>query len=262
MRAIYSLILALIAAIILLIPVSISTLQQQVYAKGITPGNSTITFPPPTYKVKVKFDSIKVQETHDPGIFTSQGDGEYDLYAFVQGVPIGLTDRSYEGISGGSGNPLPCGLGDVSHGETVYFNPLAEVTVDIPETLPLSIFTAGVEVDNCGRISLTRSGIPPPVQIVGILNQPEQTWVQSLQKYVRYVSNPVSNPTFTCGVNVNDRLGSIMNFYKPPDYGAGAHEEFANNVDYILRYTITVMPPPNLDQKKTVLGTGNNFSLN
>ena len=53
-----------------------------------------------------------------------------------------------------------------------------------------------------------------------------------------------------------------MNFYKPPAYGAGAHEEFANNADYILRYTITVVPPPNLDQKKTVLGTGNNFSLN
>ena len=53
-----------------------------------------------------------------------------------------------------------------------------------------------------------------------------------------------------------------MNFYKPLDYGAGAHEEFANNADYILRYTITVIPPPNLDQKKTVLDTGNNFSLN
>ena len=62
-------------------------------------------------------------------------------------MPIGLTDRSYESICG-SGNPLPCGLGDVSHGETVYFNPLAEVMVDIPETLPLSIFTAGVEVEN------------------------------------------------------------------------------------------------------------------
>ena len=252
-----------IMAVILLITAGIFTVQQQVYAKGITPGNSTITFPPPTYKIKVKFDSIKVQETHDPGIFTPQGDGEYDLYAFVQGVPIGLTDRSFDGICGYSGGgPPPCGLGDISHGETAYFSPLAEVTVDIPETLPLSIFTAGVEVDNRGRISLTRSGIPPPVQIAGILNQPEETWVQSLQKYVRYVSNPVSNPTFTCGVNVNDRLGSIMNFYKPPDYGGGAHEEFANNADYILRYTITVVPPPNLDQKKTVLGTGNNFSLN
>ena len=88
------------ATAILLIPISISTLQQQVYAKGITPGNSTINFPPPTSKVKVKFDSMKVQETHDPGIFTSQGDGEYDLYAVVRGLH-GLTERSYEGISAG-----------------------------------------------------------------------------------------------------------------------------------------------------------------
>ena len=232
MMAVSSPIMAIMVLAILLIAISVPTMQQT-YAKGITPSNSTITFPPPTYQVKVKFDSIKVQETHDPGIFTSQGDGEFDLYAFVQGVPIGLTDRSYEEICGGNGNPLPCGLGDVSHGETVYFAPSAEVTVDVPETLPLSIFAAGVEVDNCGRISLYHSGIPPPDQIVRILNQPEQTWVQSLQKYVRYLSNPVSNPTSTCGVNLNDRLGSIMNFYKPPDYGAGAHEEFASNSDYI-----------------------------
>ena len=101
MVAVCSPIMAFIAATILLIPISISTCQQ-VYAKGITPGNSTITFPPPTYKIKVKFDSIKIQETHDPGILTSQSDGEYDLYAFVQGVPIGLTDRSFDGIPAGA----------------------------------------------------------------------------------------------------------------------------------------------------------------
>ena len=110
MKVVRSLIMAIIAVVILLIPMSISTLQQQVYAKGITPGNSTINFPPLTYKVKVKFDSIKVPETHDPGIFTSQSDGEYDLWAFVQGVRIGFADRSYEGTCGGSGDPLPCGI--------------------------------------------------------------------------------------------------------------------------------------------------------
>ncbi|HEY7109526.1 MAG TPA: hypothetical protein VH415_08880 [Nitrososphaeraceae archaeon] len=56
---------------------------QRKLSKGIEAGDYTITFPPPTYKVKVKFDSVKVQETHDHGIFSSQGDGEYDLYAFV-----------------------------------------------------------------------------------------------------------------------------------------------------------------------------------
>src|SRR6476659_3662220 len=101
MMAVSSPIMAIMAGIILLIPIGICSLQQQVYVKGITPGNSTITFPPPTYKVKVKFDSIKIQETHDPDILTSQSNGEYDLYAFVQGVPIGLTDRSFDGICGG-----------------------------------------------------------------------------------------------------------------------------------------------------------------
>ena len=256
--AVPSPIMAIIAAIILLIPISISTLQQQVYAKGITPGNSTINFPPPTYKIKVKFDSIKIQETHDPGILTSQSDGEYDLYAFVQGVPIGLTDRSFDGICGGSGDPLPCGLGDVSHGETVYFSPLAEITVDIPETLPLSIFTAGVEVDNCGRIFDTQVATD---KVMAILKQPEETWAQSVQVWADGRSYPYGH-TATCFLNFNDPLGSIVKFYKPPAYGAGAHEEFANNADYILRYTITVVPPPNLDQKKTVLNTGNNFSVN
>src|SRR6478735_7854967 len=101
--AVSSPIMAIMAGIILLIPIGICSLQQQVYAKGITPGNSTITFPPPTYKVIVKFDSIKVQETHDPGIIKSQSDGEYDLYAVVQGHGIGLTDRSFAGICGYSG---------------------------------------------------------------------------------------------------------------------------------------------------------------
>jgi hypothetical protein len=85
---------------ILSISISISTLQQQVYAKGITLGNSTINFPPPTYGVKVKFDSIKVMQTHDPGIFTPEGDGEYDLWAVVQIHGIGLTDRSMVSAAG------------------------------------------------------------------------------------------------------------------------------------------------------------------
>ena len=47
-----------------------------------------------------------------------------------------------------------------------------------------------------------------------------------------------------CTFNDNDALGTIIKFYKPPDYGAGVHEEGAANADYILRYTITVTPPP------------------
>lgn len=43
-------------------------------------------------------------------------------------------------------------LGDVSPGETIYFIPGTEVTVYLPDTLPLSIFTVGIEVDQYGRV--------------------------------------------------------------------------------------------------------------
>ena len=173
-----------------------------------------------------------------------------------------MTDRSFDGICGGSGNPLPCGLGDVSHGETVYFSPLAEVTVDIPETLPLSIFTAGVEVDNSAGFSTLQ--FATCIVWWQFLNNQKRRGHSHFKSMHIFCQESVSNvailqPVF---LNFNDPLGSIVKFYKPPGYGAGVHEEFANNADYILRYTITVVPPPNLDQKKTVLGTGNNFSLN
>ena len=42
-------------------------------------------------------------------------------------------------------------LGDVSEGETVTFELGTEVTVEIPDTMPLSIFTVGEEIDRCGR---------------------------------------------------------------------------------------------------------------
>jgi hypothetical protein len=125
--------------------------------------------------------------------------------------------------------------------------------------LPLSIFIAGVEVDLCGRKDpdLLPSS---PDKIVAILKQPEERWAHSIQIYVDSLSFPKGITAF-CIYNRNDPLGSIVKFYKPPGYGAGSHEEFASNADYILRYTITVIAQPNLDQKKTVLGTGNNFSL-
>ena len=100
-----------------------------------------------------------------------------------------------------------------------------------------------------------------PDKIVAILKQPEDTWARLIQPFVDDLSYPLGLAA-TCGFNLNDALGSIVMFYKPPGYGAGVHEEFASNADYILRYTITVVPPPNRDQKKTVLDTGNNFSLN
>ena len=75
------------------------------------------------------------------------------ILPLVQGVPNRINRQKFRRVFAGGAEDLPsCGLGDVSHGETVHFSPLAEVTVDIPETLPLSIFTAGVEREYGGRI--------------------------------------------------------------------------------------------------------------
>ena len=154
------------------------TLQEKL-SKGIIPGTS-ISFP---YTIKVKFDSIQVLDTHDPGIFTSEGDGEYDLYGLVQGVAISLTDRSFQGICGGSSDPLPCGLGDISHGERAYFSPSAEVTADIPGTMPLSVSSGGMEIDNCGRDTATNYKFLQK-RVPEILQQPEETWYISLHDLV------------------------------------------------------------------------------
>jgi hypothetical protein len=156
---------------------------------------------------------------------------------------------------------LESGLGDVSHGETVYFSPLAEVTVDIPETLPLSIFTAGEEVDRCRPPYPDFPGVRPD-KMEAILKQPEETWERSVQDYaIRYSTprhlGPENGYSSLCSFFHNDPLGNIIKFYKPPGYGAGVHEEFAGNADYILRYTITVIPPIAHVNKEITPGTTN-----
>ena len=92
----------------------------------------------PPYKVKVIFDSMTVHNDHEG---TLSGDGEYDIAAYVQGIKVGLTDTSGPGA----------GLWDVSSGETVTFDLGTEVTIDIPDIVPLSILTVGSEVDGCDR---------------------------------------------------------------------------------------------------------------
>ena len=128
-----------------------------------------------TYKVKVQFDSITVYEDHEGPL---SGDAEYDLTAYVQGVKVELTDKTTgEGIWVGQDIP-PFGLGDVSEGETVTFDPETEVTVEIPDTLPLLIFTVGDEVDHS-----CRSKHPDNMwdKLITILQKPQDTWFDSVK---------------------------------------------------------------------------------
>jgi hypothetical protein len=209
--------------------------------KGIDPNNlPTILMPTSTYKVTVTFNSLTVHDTHE-GVLS--GDGEYDLVVYVQGTKINLTDAS------GPGD----GLWDVSEGETVSFRPGTELTVDLPPTTPLLIFTVGSEVDECGRTDFYNSTwkwlFGPGAHEPTLLDN-----AKSLQKELNYHSQfgwhergpeCKHDDGLNYPLNTNDILGVITKIYEAPSYGAGAHTNVVSSTgDFTLRYTITVTPPP------------------
>ena len=230
------------------------TLEEKL-SKGIIP-DIKINTPPPTHKVKVQFDSITVYEDHEGPL---SGDAEYDLTAYVQGVKVELTDKTTgEGIWVGQDIP-PFGLGDVSEGETVTFDPDTEVTVEIPETLPLLIFTVGDEVDHS-----CRTKHPDNIwdKLITILQKPQDTWFDSVKVIQQNENLNVCTSKFNNAalMNPSDILGIITKFYDPPDYGGGSHTSVVSDTgDFILKYTITVIPPQTTEKKQTITGT-NNFS--
>jgi hypothetical protein len=241
-------------------PESTLTIQEKL-SKGIIPNVKIIT--PLIYKVTVVFDSIKVNEDHEGAL---SGDAEYDLTAYVQGVKVGLTDKSLSTICVGC-DPSP-GLYDVSEGETIGFTPDARVTVEIPNTLPLSIFTVGEEVDRCGRGNHPDNKYD---QLITILQKPQDTWFDSVQAIQKGINKQ------GCGdfdpynlVDANEILGTITKFYFPPGssyepigYGAGAHTNVVSDTgDFTLRYTIAVTPPSTLEKQIDPNKFSNKFESN
>ncbi|HET7643786.1 MAG TPA: hypothetical protein VFK40_09780 [Nitrososphaeraceae archaeon] len=214
------------------------TLEEKL-AKGITP-DIKIDTPLPTYKVKVQFDSITVYEDHEGPL---SGDAEYDLTVYVQGVKVELTDKTTgERIWMGQDIP-PFGLGDVSEGETVTFDPDTEVTVEIPETLPLLIFTVGDEVDHSCRSKHPENILD---KLITILHKPKDTWFDSIKVIQHNENFNTCTTRFNNSelINPSDILGIITKFYDPPSYGGGPHTNVVSDTgDFILRYTITVIPP-------------------
>jgi hypothetical protein len=173
----------------------------------------------------VTFNSITVHDNHE-GLFS--GDGEFDLAAYVQGRKVDLTAASGPGA----------GLNDVSNGETVAFKPGTQISIGRQETIPISIFTVGAEVDDCGK-----AAFPDNIQqILPIFDNPALDWLTPIAKFQADVNNDAKTNNRCLGnlINQNDILGTIREFYDPPGYGAGPHAVKSSTGDFTLRYTITL----------------------
>ena len=169
--------------------------------------------------ITVSFNSITVHNRHEGG---SWGDGEYNLFAYVQGKQVDLTRAS------GPGD----GLWDAGNGETLTFNQ-AYVTKELPDNVPLSIFTIGQEVDRCGRSSFHGNR-----EVFFSDPQRVPNWYEMISSWQDLYQMAVDCVTFIPG-GWNDALGKINEFYQPPGYGAGRHEVKSSSGDFTLRYTIS-----------------------
>jgi hypothetical protein len=203
--------------------------------------DSILTTP---YKVKVTFNSITVHNTHDPGFISPQGEGEFDLAAYVQGRKVDLTGSSINCLYVGVDFP-PCGLGDSDLRETIYFNKpdqdmRAEIIVDIPKNIPLSIFTVGQESDECGRVPF-----PDYLdEIDSIIRNPN---LDRTSQNLAIIETQKRLNSYDCDSfleNDNEVLGTINEFYEPTAYGAGDHTNVVSSSrDFTLRYSISVTAP-------------------
>lgn len=186
-----------------------------------------------TSKVTVKFDSITVHNNHEG---FGRGDGEYNLVAYAQGFRIKLTEATEFGVCGGTTAPEHCPfeLWDVSNGQTIHFKPDTMLTVELPDEIPLSIFTLGDEVDGC-----MRTPYPSSEAMRGylkIFDNPQLDWRSPIQNYQKYSASLSS-----CSLgDDNEVLGTINEFYDPPNYSSGQREVKSSSGDFTLRYTISV----------------------
>jgi hypothetical protein len=185
-------------------------------------------------KVKVKFDSITVHDNHED---FGEGTGEYGLYAFVQGKGIDLAKASEFGVCGG--DPKYCGgIWEASDGETIKFQPNAQVTVDSTELFPLSVSANGLEEDGCtsGSGDLYTAERMYPVHIFQRYNEGWHAAIADYQKrfYERF---------YECSLAEDSHeLGKINEIYFPEkgDKLEGRHSFDSSTGDYTLRFTISV----------------------
>jgi hypothetical protein len=223
-------------------------------AGGPADNNSPVE--PHDTKVTVKFDSISIQNDHDPDTLnTLHPDnlpGQWALYASVQGKVIILLEGT-----------------DASTGKTIKFKPGTEVTVKLDGRKPLSIFTVGVEGD-CNSIIEFFAQFPdypfhaphdwtPEVTdlYAKLYSNPNLDWkdeIDALQYKIGgyMIDSSCFNPGNRLGtlnllylqpnyqsIYTPDALQKIPEFYRKhlvgPDYSSTSSLK-----DFILKYTITV----------------------
>jgi hypothetical protein len=229
----------------------VQTLNQSVPSDKISPAD----IGPPAYRVKTTFYNIKVHNDHD-GL--SRGDGEWDLAAFVQGIKVPLTEKSCRtNYITNAGSVPPCGLGDIEGGTSALFADLGKpldagtsVTVDLPRTVPLSIFVTGIEEDDCGRAKFPDD--KEQLKLMQLMRDERLNWIDPVRNFIdnvraidsHYTVTPLSDPV--CGysdiIAGFDKLGSIIRFYEPIDYGKsdGCMQDKSDSGDYTICYRTTV----------------------
>jgi hypothetical protein len=236
----------------------VQTLNQSVLSDGVSPAE----IGPPAYRVKTTFYNIIVHNDHD-GL--ARGNGEWDLFAFVQGIKVPLTEKSCRtNIITTAGSVPDCGLGSIEGGGgDAHFADLGKpldsgtsVTVDLPRTVPLSIFTAGIEEDDCGRAEIPDEKEQQKLML--LMRDERLNWIEPIRDFIGSIaaianagsSGVGGNDGFDpiCGYSDllagSDKLGNIVRFYEPIDYGKSDRciQDKSDSGDYTLCYRITVTP--------------------
>jgi hypothetical protein len=181
--------------------------------------------------VFVTFDSITIHNDHDPG------SGNWDLAAYVQGKRIMLTEATSRNVVCGD-TDMCYNLWFASEDQTYSFDRGTTVKAIVPEKFQLSVFTAGSEVDDCGRKSFTE--VYPNLidtQGNGKVNPDKISTIQSgLNNFFLECPGQIFD-------NKNDVLGVINEAYDLVP-GKVSKEVTSSNGDFTIRYTINVIPSP------------------
>lgn len=177
--------------------------------------------------MKVTFNSITIKNDHESFL---QGDGEYNLAAYVQGKPIVLSNANKA-------------LHGAAEGCTYNFPSTTSVTTTTTGGQPLLLEVGGEENDWCQpqtwpdlqqQVSSRLASLAEPSQ-----SNSSDTSSGIVDDVVKYVLSHYKE--IGCGVNKNDELGTISKMYLPPSFDAGTNEETSSSKNYILRYTVELV---------------------